>query len=174
MVEKNPNLFCEVYAWNLKKVRFNTILSIRGWFLQANYIVWIKRSDVNPIESNCLFVSQNTMLRVYGTKGYRVYPVLPTYRYNGNLIGSLLLNISLIIRENVLISIKALCRIDSHATMLKLSGIYHFVCYRKSLHHATLKWVVLQWFDQWVQIAITQFMRGRMENFANSLPMHCC
>ncbi len=117
----------------------------KGWFLQANLIVWIKRSDINPVENNCLFVHQNNMLRVYGTKCYRVYAVLPTDIYKGNLGGSLLLNINLVIKVNVVTSIKALCRIDSHAAMLKLSGIYHVVCYRKSLHHATLKWVVLQW-----------------------------
>ena len=59
------------------------------------------------------------MLRVYGTKCYRVYAVLPTDIYNGNVNGSLLLNINLIIKVNIFTSIKALSMIDLHAAMLK-------------------------------------------------------
>ncbi len=61
-----------------------------------------------------------------------------------HLNGSLPLKINILINVNKIINIRALCRIPWHVTSWKFAGIYHFVCYRKSLHPATPKWVVLQ------------------------------
>ncbi len=112
------------------------------------------------LEKNFFFLPthQKKSQKVIGNDNI-FFSALPIDRYKGHLNGSLLLNINLIINVNVLISIKALYRIDSHATVLKLSGIYHVVCYGKRLHHATLKWVVLQW-------------NGGGQNFTRVAP--CC
>ncbi len=50
----------------------------------------------------------------------------------------------MLINRNLFINIRALYRTFWHVTSWIFTWIYHFVCYRKSLHHVTPKWVVLQ------------------------------